>query len=92
MKYIRTKDGRIFPTKAKESDIDKSIYVGVADTIEELCDCFVYEGLGTTAVTDLEWVRNDPDIHNFFVYGAVETKKERIYVAKMNEEGELELL
>lgn len=68
----------------------------VADTIEELCDEFV--------MIDEEnehYIKQDNDIHhirrkwaigNYTVYGAIWTDKGLIYVAKMNDEGELELL
>ena len=72
-----------------------------ADTIKELCDIFVikyfshitkkyeYEHLET--LKQLEnycWEEND----EYYIYGAIWTDKGLIYVAKMNEKGELELL
>ena len=77
-----------------------------ADTIEELCDEFVYEIL--TGEDEEPMYR---DIHNAridiktqlkiyeddmagvrAIYGAIWTDKGLIYVAKMNKKGELELL
>lgn len=99
MKYIRTKDGIIFPTKAEEKDIDKSIYLKVADTIEELCDEFIgtrenkkpiVQSSYTKLKPSLYILKNDLDIKD--IYGAIWTDKGLIYVAKMNDKGELELL
>ena len=70
-----------------------------ADTIEELLDEFVilpldqnkrpfYHYLRTPRIDDISHFIND----NHIIYGAVWTDTELIYVAKMNEEGELELL
>lgn len=75
-----------------------------ADTIEELCDAFVmfcpnaprrkirvYEIIRSISLyskRDKRWGGNMVDK----VYGAIWTDKGLIYVAKLNEEGELELL
>ena len=75
-----------------------------ADTIEELCDCFVmfcpnairrkirvYETMRSISLyskRDKRWNGNMVDK----VYGAIWTDKGLIYVAKINEKGELELL
>lgn len=72
-----------------------------ADTIEELCDEFVLAKndyfeytifrLFTTAKSlKLESVKNKEVVAN--IYGAIWTDKGLIYVAKMNDKGELELL
>ena len=76
-----------------------------SNTIEELCDEFVAVGIPfRTFVVDLDEIkRSGLDIHSFSracyvqykncaIYGAIYTDKGLIYVAKMNEEGELELL
>lgn len=82
--------------------IDAEDIVNQADTIEELCDEFVYHFLKNDNYqimpkTDLEPQRRDclsyhieKKLHD--VLGAIWTDKGLIYVAKMNEEGELELL
>ena len=104
MKYIRTKDDKILPTLWQ----DISNAIKQANTIEELCDDFIYknelykeirkfynhflgeEVIRLTDVGDLffdlekeEWQK---------IYGAIWTGKGLIYVAKMNDKGELELL
>ena len=94
MKYIRTKDGRI---KAYEEYCDLSyIYqmldgIAVADTIKELCDEFV------VIVDGRHYIRVPAGNPNFPTYGAIWTTGEHgepilKSVAKMNDEGELELL
>lgn len=85
---------------------DKDV-IKVADTIEELCDEFViytpnmysnmkaylryeFESKLDRAIQDYE---NYKDINEeVYLFGAIWTDKGLIYVAKMNESGELELL
>jgi len=70
-----------------------------ADTIEELCDEFVvirkidnlHNLLRNYSIEDLH-ILKDRQKHNCEVYGAIWTDKGLIYVAKMNEKGELELI
>lgn len=89
MKYIRTKDG-IYELDGFGFRYPKDYKK--ADTIEELCDCFIGK------VSDEEYihliglweVKNYQAIKE--VYGTIWTDKGLIYVAKMNEKGELELL
>ena len=99
MKYIRTKDGiyenkplkkhlgkrkgKGFEIVFKEQDI-----INQADTIEELCDEFVgvYHNICEVVSTKDNWNKYDT------FYGAIWTSKGLIYVAKMNDKGELELL
>jgi len=117
MKYIRTKEGKIFDAsnfvvkrEIYENGslkfyefwttrfIDKQVvYLGAneilkqADTIKELCDEFVRV---SKSVYDF-LVSDDMPTKKFDdteIYGAIWTDKGLIYVAKMNEEGELELL
>ena len=110
MKYIRTpftifevveETDIIYRVKAKgdphniyskskcRTDVVKS-----ADTIEELCDKFVYIGNDGNFIDShvvphtLYMIKNE----NVKVYGAIWTNKGLIYVAKMNDKGELELL
>ena len=69
---------------------------GSADTIEELCDEFVQEypqasGIGHLQTRGFNEAKSW-NICDFKVYGAIWTDKGLIYVAKMNEKGELELL
>lgn len=78
-----------------------------ADTIEELCDEFVVIRNNDKYVCDYIGeepyylaIEHDGDGHYFskkelldlIVYGAIWTDKGLIYVAKMNDKGELELL
>ena len=67
-----------------------------ADTIKELCDEFVvaYEDGARIVYSDLEWAKCKAKTSPIksTIYGAIWTDKGLIYVAKMNEKGELELL
>ena len=125
MKYIRTKDGKVFGYEIKnETDLDngfvlanalvaKSLKEGfeiakVTDTIEELCDEFVaIAENGSPYLFSIYEIDNkkyvyineesgepllETFIKNKIVYGAIWTDKGLIYVAKMNDKGELELL
>lgn len=124
MKYIRTKDGRVFKLETYnqvngyyscsrsygcyEDEIDK-----IDDTIEELCDEFVdtselkttntggwlydeFDSKNKCLVYYAEDERRTIPLNEFEdlskIYGAIWTDKGLIYVAKMNEKGELELL
>ncbi len=103
-KYIRTKDAVY---EVDENDIDEKIRIfslysyeiysdlkfnalilNQADKIEELCDEFigVYQNIYEIVVDYRKWYKYD------IVYGAIYTDKGLIYVAKLNEEGELELI
>ena len=106
MKYIRTKDA-IYKVRKPALDeylwedstyvyghehIKNSEILARADTIEELCDCFIGK------VSDEEYIhliglwekKHYSAIKE--VYGAIWTKKGLIYSAKLNEKGELVLL
>lgn len=102
MTYIRRKDDVIFSTNAEIEDIDIKEYKQVANTIEELCDEFVvfdkeqpngkllyYRGFENLKN---EFVDFENDKCKVEIYGAIWTSKGLIYVAKMNEKGELELI
>lgn len=105
MKYIRTKDGIYRYKLMDKNEYDFRVATGniipgkkieeevkIADTIEELCDEFVLinkkdkEHFVDVLSPDLY------DYKNFTIYGAIWTDKGLIYVAKMNDKGELELL
>lgn len=105
MKYIRTKDAiyqdlgtdnlgwrTILCGKHSKILDPKEKIIHKANTIEDLCDCFVEVGLGNPMIVSWEYVLCDDDRRNFDVYGAILTAKGIKYVAKLNEEGELELL
>ena len=112
MKYIRTKDGiyeinkLIYAFNDNEEYLIKDI-VKEADTIEEVCDAFVWEKYPWAEVIEVfpdnPWDKTTPKERNLkyarerakagkTIYGAIWTDKGLIYVAKMNEKGELELL
>lgn len=70
-----------------------------ADTIEELCDEFVIISGEVKQIDDdyksvLEWTKQAFEEYKIksIIYGAIWTDKALIYVAKMNNKGELELL
>lgn len=108
MKYIRTKDGIWlnggkfgFPCegivgKKDEYDFgfcfDKKDIIKQADTIEKLCDEFVYFINGMPFVTHKGEIHYVAEGIPVVIYGAIWTDKGLIYVAKMNDKGELELL
>ena len=85
---------------------DKEIYsdyelniIAKADTIEELCDEFVLFYDSEETKPDLTYRGGFNDLyfqnelkHSAKCYGAIWTNKGLIYVAKMNDKGELELL
>lgn len=109
MKYIRTKDGKIFDYAICEKIIingTKWLFISKdgnynlvpnqiikqADTIEELCDEFVY------FINGMPFVAHKGEKHYVaqgipvVIFGAIWTDKGLIFVAKMNDKGELELL
>ena len=67
-----------------------------ADTIEELCDEFVYVGEKGNVVLGMSYKQfgdvKKYNVNGNKIYGAIWTDKGLIYVARMNEKGELELL
>lgn len=102
-KYIRTKDG-ILDTKLLVKCNDERIENGwftksgvpiiaikQADNIEELCDEFI-----TVYLDGFHQLNSFPSKVNVIlghsVYGAIWTNQGLIYVAKMDDKGELELL
>ena len=75
--------------------IQKNDIIKQADTIEELCDWKVYRPNGkikylVDELASLGQCFAITDYKNW--YGALDTDKGLIYVAKMNEKGKLELL
>ena len=107
MRYIRTKDGIYevissncgweIPVYANndfgEKYIQEDDIIKQADTIEELCDEFVllHEDKTFSCQGDYDVCKEYYE-NGFYLYGAIWTDKGLIYVAKMNEKGELELL
>jgi len=99
MSYIRTKDGRILDfdklNEVSKLSIDMAEEpIREADTIEELCDEFV--GVDKTCENGHQLLRAVPykcaNFWNGGVYGAVWCEFGLKYVAKMNKNGELELI
>ena len=93
MKYIRTKQGCIVDTTNMHLETLKWYQevhlLKQADTIEELCDEFVYmkesEHKTTKCFNVVKGCKEE-------IYGAIWADKGLIYVAKLNDKGELELL
>lgn len=84
-----------------EDDLHKFSVRKEADTIEELCDCFIIEGDNLefdyqTTLLGAEIYGTDNILESnetYTIYGCILVKgKGLIYVAKMNEKGKLELL
>ena len=98
MKYIRTKYGIWKYNENNEKDFLNYCSSATANTIEELCDTFVFivgEGkLVIDSFTKSKEYYNSGKKENmvFSLYGAIWTDKGLIYVAKMNDKGELELI
>jgi len=107
MKYIRTKDKisgeRIYendipePKNKHEKEILQKlrdnigeVIIKQADSIEELCDEFVCLENKMT-FHNLETITSSCNLKHLTIYGAIWTDKGLIYVAKMNDKGELEL-
>ena len=105
--YTRTKDGRILDfdklNEVSKLSIDMAEEpIREADTIEELCDEFVvfdkeqpngkllyYKGFENLKK---EFIDFEKDKEKVVVYGGIWTDKGLIYVAKMNDKGEFELI
>ena len=116
MKYIRTKDGKLYLNLGETQNgvIIEYNYLGdgldlavnydaiekQADTIEELCDEFViiynksqiFKKPFTSAHDNLKDLLEEHELSKCKVYGAIWTDKGLIYVVKMNDKGDLELL
>ena len=72
--------------------IPKERVIKQANTIEELCDEFVAIHKKFAKTQCIRKVPFEKQDENFNIYGAIWTDKGLIYVAKMNDKGELELL
>ena len=103
MNYIRTKDGIYVLSEAYWAG-NKDEIINQADTIEELCDEFVIEKKGYAPFVSQTIFYNGKEhkedlkaLAEYYsgydnIYGAIWAKKGLIYVAKMNDKGELELI
>ena len=91
------RNGEIEVFCTKHNSVAKSCIINQANTIEELCDEFIVFGdidrpyLTRHKFTNKEW-NKQYFIGDRKLYGAIWTDKGLIYVAKMNDKGELELL
>jgi len=102
MKYIRTKDGRIVCCDREQYHYIETHYeiLKQADTIDELCNEFVVIGIFENQIgcccdtfEEAKEVKDYVELpQEQIIYGAIWTDKGLIYVAKMNDKGELELL
>lgn len=101
--YIRTKDGRILDfdklNEVSKLSIDMAEEpIREAKTIEELCDEFVvnFECFNRSYYfiykNSYDELKSDVQTFNYSAYGAIWTPKGLIFVAKMNDKGELELI
>ena len=88
-------NGKPYGVKGNSWVIYHESIIKEADTIEELCDEFVGIDIDGHYIIHndgwLEGARIIP-LNEITYYGAIWTDKGLIYVAKMNEKGELELL
>ena len=106
-KYIRTKNGNILNSSRGLTSmiVDKEDIVQQADTIEEVCDMFVVwlEGRNMPIEMPLSEKEQYEKMKEVVLLGtkgklniwlklAIWTDQGLIYVAKMNEKGELELI
>ena len=93
MKYIRTKDKIEKVPNDYANKLVETPTLKIADTIEELCDEFVFTKGNIKNVFLPMTFHKEKDL-TFYdeIYGAIWTDKGLIYVAKMNDKGELELL
>ncbi len=98
--YIRTKDGRILDFD-KLNDVSKLSIdmaeepIREANTIEELCDRFVVIDKETKEVINIVYFLAYAKLWSsckYNIFGAVWTSKGLIFVAKMNDKGDLELI
>lgn len=100
MKYIRTKYTLASVERKEDIELFEQVGQQVADTIEELCDEFVVlkpDKKFLLANNNFDYIKtiwrgNENAKKSDYIYGAIWTDKGLIYVAKMNDKGELELL
>lgn len=100
--YLDKETSQIFFYNCYTNCPESVEFVKQADTIEELCDEFVCDHNNGTRVIQIKECKPQfpfcEDTVDYFrrnnqkYYGAIWTDKGLIYVAKMNEKGELELL
>ena len=94
--YIRTKDGVYDGEKYNADyilDYELGKIIDQSENLEELCDRFVAK---TCDITEY-WVEKKLECAKMYcgvetIYGAVWTSKGLIFVARMNDKGDLELI
>lgn len=96
--YTYDSDNFLAPKKY----IDKKDIIKVANTIEDLCDRYVLKDIDIIVLNDDKKEYRFEGTNEWFnitslelergIYGAIWTNKGLIYVAKMNDKGELELI
>ena len=90
------RDGEIEVFCTKHNSVAKSWIIAQADTIEELCDGLIVEDKNNTSlwfVMEMDELKNEKEHLTGWNYNAfIKTGRGLIYVAKMNENGELKLL
>ena len=91
MKYIRTKDKIEKVPNDYANKLVECPNLVIADTIEELCDEFVYETSKGKRYIE-KYLSHNNGIEIIAVYGAIWNNRGLKYIAKMNDKGELELL
>ena len=98
MKYIRTEGNEIISYDENASALDKPLILFYkdkyreADDIEELFDEIVYVPKADSHPCVTHSIKHPSYADYYEVYGAIWTKRGLIYVAKLNEKGEWELL
>ena len=101
MKYIRTKDKIEKVPDYYANKLVEYPNLKIADTIEELCDGFIVEEKDNETnwfVMEMDELKNMPqeqrifELKNWNHYAFIKTNKGLVYVAKLNNKGELELL
>lgn len=92
--YIRTNEG-IYSWDCPIEALMKATIIKRADNIQDLCDVFVYENEKGNKIVEkiltfgsFMYATGEYE----FKYGAIWNDKGLIYVAKINDKGELELL
>ena len=89
---VRSKDEKYYPNHK----INKEFVLNQADTIAELCDGLIVEDKNNSSlwfVMEMGEFKNEKEHLTGWNYNAfIKTDKGLIYVAKMNDKGELELL
>ena len=92
MKYARTNRDRVVDLEITQLELGEEA-VRIGETIEEVCDKFITisKNHPTQHLHNYVDVPRE-DYYLFDIYGAIWTMKGLIYVAKINRQGEWELL